>query len=151
MPEDKAIVRHCATIYATLLAQARKEGEFVIWRGKITKMYAETGVPQSYYSAVFKQLEDQGCITYAQKGTRSVESVLVLDHEPTPEGFIPPPPSPLTDPERYANLREDVEALKILVGGINIAEALIEIERRLKEVEESHSRKDSVTSTDIVQ
>jgi len=43
----------------------------------------------------------------------------------------------LTSPEAYANLREDVEALKTLVGGVNIVDALVAVEERFKRLEGS--------------
>lgn len=149
---DKAIVRHTLTMYEALNEASNEEklpgGSLRIFRGKVTDVFRSTGIGQSYYSEIFRQLNLQNCVTFLQRGSKSVESVVILHGAPTSEGYRPPQTSPLTDPERYANLSEDVEALKILVGGVHIAEALIEVEKRFKKLEdEVHSRKNSVTST----
>lgn len=136
----KAIVRHTATFYDLLDQDAVTEqvdgSALRIFRGKVTRVYRESGIPQSYYSDVFKQLEMQGCITFLQRGSKSVSSVIVLHQPPSAEGYVPPRKPDLTDAERYANVREDVEGLKTLVGGINIAEALKTIETRIDQLEQ---------------
>lgn len=135
--ESKAIVRHTLTVYNALKDRAKEEGNDLIFRGKVTEVFASTGVSQGYYSDVFKQLEGQECILYLQKGSRSTDSVILISHPPTPEAHRERPKSDLTNPERYANLQEDVEALKTLVGGVSLVDALITIESRLKALEES--------------
>jgi hypothetical protein len=152
----KAVIRHALAVYNVLndsskLEDIGQEKSARIFRGKITDVFRSTGIGQSYYTSVFNQLETQGCITILQRGARSVESVIVLHRPPTVEGYVAESKSALTDAERYANLRDDVEALKTLVGGIHIGEALKEVEQRLRIVEESITAKDSVTSNDIVQ
>lgn len=137
--EDLAIVRHTAKMYRLLAQGSHLEdlpnGSVAIFRGKVTEVFRSSGIGSSYYTEIFRQLEDQGCISYLQRGSKSVDTIIVLHRPPTPEGYRPQPKSDLTSPERYANLREDVEALKTLTGGIHIAEALLEIEKRFKELE----------------
>lgn len=138
----KAIIRHTATVYQALNDESKledigEEHNARIFRGKLTEVFKSTGVGATYYSEVFRQLDEQGCVTLLQRGSKSVDSVVILHRPPSPDGYLPPPKSPLTNPERYANLQEDVEALKTLVGGIHIAEALKEIEDRFKKLESS--------------
>jgi len=132
---EKAIVGHTNTMYYALRDRATQEGEHLIFRGKVTKVFGETGISNGYYSEVFRQLEGQGCILYLQRGSKSTESVIALQHPPEAAETLPAAPSPLTDAERYANVWEDVRALKTLVGGLNIVEALKTIEDRLEELE----------------
>src|SRR4029079_15968167 len=126
--QPKAIVRHTLAVYNALRDRAKERGEDLIFQGKVTEVYASTGISQGYYSEVFRQLEVQECILYLQRGGRSTDSILVINHPPTAEAFRPAPKSDLTSPEAYANLREDVEALKTLVGGVNIVDALVAVE-----------------------
>lgn len=140
----KAIIRHITTFYDLLEQDAVTEkvdgSSLRIFRGKVTGIYRESGIPQSYYSEVFRQLEMQGCITFLQRGSKSVSSVIVLHRPPTESDYVPPIKSDLTNPERYANIREDVEGLKTLVGGVNIAEALRTIETRLDQLEQQQKQ-----------
>jgi hypothetical protein len=137
--EDLAIVRHTAKMYDLLHQQSNIEelpnGVVNIFRGKVTEVFRSSGIGSSYYTEIFRQLEDQGCVSFLQRGSKSVDTVIILHRRPTAQGYRPPPKSDLTNPERYANLREDVEAVKTLIGGIHIAEALLEVEKRFKEYE----------------
>lgn len=127
------------TMYDALFNASKEESvgnqPVRIYRGQISKLFSATGIGAGYYSEVFRQLESQGCITYLQRGSKNVDTVIVLHFPPDPEHDIPPAKSPLTSAEESANLFESVEMLKELVGGIDIAEALVELDRRVRSLE----------------
>lgn len=146
---ERAIIRHTLTMFEALYKESSLEdieGETTrIFRGKVTDVFRSTGIGQSYYSEIFRQLQGQGCLTILERGSKAFNSTIVLHYPPTRETTLPARKSVLTDAERYANLREDVEALKTLVGGVSIVEALRSIEERLGQLEValSHNKNDN--------
>lgn len=137
----KAVIKHTLVVYETLEKASSIEviegQEISIYRGKVSKLFSTLGIGMSYYTEIFDQLDRQGCVTFLQRGGRSVDTVIVLHYPPSPEGWQERPrrTEDLTTPEKYANLVERVELHHKLLGGIDIAEALIAIDMRLKSLE----------------
>lgn len=147
----KAIVRHSISVYNALLKDSTEEtfeGESIrLYRGPVSRLYASLGIAQSYYTEIFDQLDRQGSITYLQRGSKHVDTVIVLHFPPTEENFRIRPRKGLTSAENSANLIESVSLLKQLVGGINIVEALIDVDKRLKRLEDAGARENENTIT----
>lgn len=145
----KAIVKHINTVYEALLKASKKEPidgeEYHIYRGPISKLWSSLDIPQAYYSEVFYQLDIQGCITYLQRGSRSVETVVMLHYPPTEDGYKAKQRRGLTDAENFANMIELVRKHeKGLIGGIKIVEAFGELEDRIKRLEKNAGAREDV-------
>jgi len=151
----KAIIGHIEKVYNAILDQATVEvidgNELHIYRGQISKLYATLGIAQSYYTEIFQQLDDQGCIVMLQRGSKGVDSVIVCLHEPSEAGYQPPRgPRDLTSAEDFANMIEEHRLLVKLVGGMDIVEAFREFDKRLKRLEDIPGReKFSKTQTEV--
>jgi hypothetical protein len=141
----KAIIGHIHTVYNAISEQAAieviEDNEIMIYRGQVSKLYATLGIAQAYYTEIFQQLDDQGCITMLQRGSKSVDSVIVCHHEPSAAAYAPRRgPRDLTSAEDYANMIEEHRRLVKLVGGMDIVEAFRELDERVKRLEEIPGR-----------
>jgi len=150
------VLEHAHTFYSALTDQAKLEPvadntpgspepvkELLVFRGKLQDVWAAAGISQAYYSNIRKLLRENGCITVVQQGTRNVPTIMVLNHPP-PEG-AKIPEEPLTARPTFAILDRRVEALEswrdTFAGGINIAEALRNMELRIASLEAANGRK----------
>lgn len=136
----KAIIRHTEKVYNALLDASLTEtidgDPMKIYRGQVSKLYNTLSIPQAYYTDIFKELNEQGCITSLQRGSKSVDTVIVLHHPPEEGDFRPRPSRGLTSAEEFANLIEKVLLHDSLIGGIDIVGAFRNVEERLKRLEE---------------
>lgn len=132
---------HCQTFYELLDSKAAdeviQERNLRVFRGYLTEAFRETSLPIAYYSPVINLLSANECIVTVSKGARGVESITVLLRPPTAvdewqESFE----KPLTGNLQAARLRQDVDALLKSVGGLDVIEALRNIEGRIKVLED---------------
>lgn len=151
-------INHCIKMYEALNDRATdkelEDGKTArIFAGSYFECWKSTKIAQTYYSPVRKALERHEAISILQKGGRSADTVIHLRGLPDAwdvDGWNDS--VSLTKTRSYARMVSDVEETKRLVGGINIPEALREVERRLDALAEklddltSQSRKKS-TST----
>jgi len=153
----KAIVKHMEKMYAALLAESNEEiiesKVLNVYRGRISHLFSQQGIGAGYYSDIFKALEAMGSISYIQRGSRGVESVIVCHYPPDPDAYEARPKPDLTGAEEFANLMETVKLTEKLVGGIDIGRVMVDFERRLKaleskldQAENSDNIKNNVTS-----
>jgi hypothetical protein len=140
---NKAVYHHSLKFYDALAKQATEEKygrkTLVVFRGKLVQVYGALGISQSYYQPIRKILEHNGCVEFLQSGSRGIDSVILLHKRPknVDEFIVPPdleksPSKTLTDDPEFARLADKVEGLEILVGGIDIGTAIVELDRRLK-------------------
>lgn len=102
------------------------------WTGELVRTARDLGISNSYYSQVTRSLEAMGCITLLRRGSQNVGSVVALHHPPEFESFNPD----LTRRREAATLTEQrLKNLETLVGGINVGEAMLEIQTRLEILE----------------
>lgn len=129
--------KYAKLLYEGLLAHS-ENGKFT---GKLTDIWNSVGASQTFYSKVRKLLLDEGCITVVERGSRNVPSVIVLNHPPPdapPEAEREAANPHLTRAATLARVEGRVKALegwRESTGGINIAEALRNFEKRLSRVE----------------
>lgn len=138
---ETTLFKHCVAIYDAMMASADLdiiEGQRLrVFRGYTTEVFKEQHVPTGYYTPVKQKMEQYGCWTIIQSGARSVPSVIVLHKSPADVGewTSRPADSPLTLPAQYAKLRSDVDGILISIGGLNLKDAMINMETRLAALE----------------
>lgn len=136
----ETFINHCIKMYNALDERAtdkqvESDGKTTtarIFAGSYFECWKSTRIAQTYYSPVRKALERHEAIHILQKGGRSTDTVIHLRGLPDTwdvDGWNDA--VGLTKTRTYARLVADVQETKKLVGGINIPEALIEVERRL--------------------
>ena len=141
--KDTKLFAHCLTFYNAMdfVATYEKAGEVTVrvYRGYMTHVFRECGIPPSYYSVIKTKLERLGCIEVLQAGARATESVVALHESPSavewPERDDKPSPKLLTNDPDFATLSGRVKTIEQAIGGINLAKALIAIESRLHRLE----------------
>jgi hypothetical protein len=136
-----ATQRHALILYNRLKSEAKiEQGDLLVWRGALTTTYTDLGISQQYYQRVVKCLEFNEVIEWAQKGKRGIESVIVLHPLPELPLSLPEkkPAKALTDDPIFAKLVDKVEALEEMIGGLDIAEVLVNYEERLRALEASN-------------
>ena len=114
-----------------------------VWRGPIVETCLKIGIPEGVYRRVTKTLELTGSIIIVEKGRRNTPTVLTLEFEPSVESWTKKSsPQSLTTVERAAMLQARVERLEKLLGGVDVIEALANLEGRLAQLEQ-HQQKES--------
>lgn len=137
----ETFIKHCVKFYNTLDDRATDKevnGRIVrIFAGSYTEAWKASGVAQTYYSPVRKALERHEAIVVLQRGTNQADTVIHLRGLPDEwdvAGWRND--SRLTSAGIAATILADVQEIKSKLGGINILEALQEVERRLNELDE---------------
>lgn len=115
-----------------LAEQTQVDGISVrVFRGSITERWSSIGASQSFYTPVMHTLKELGCITLISSGRRSHPSIVALHHPPDEVEFLLTHTGDLTGSPEAAKLRKRLENLERRVGGVNIAEVLLELEKRV--------------------
>lgn len=109
-----------------------------VWEGSLTELYRGMGIGQSYYSRIMNSLKSMGCVTMTQRGSRKTSSILVLHHEPDRAEWEAHHARPdLTGRMEGATLSDRVFNLEQRIGGVNIVDALRNLENRLQALEKA--------------
>lgn len=132
-----SMLDHCEAVYRALEERATIKDDELVFAGGITEVYTSLGISHSYYSKVFQRLEDAGAILKLQRGGRGVDTVIVL--RGLPESW--PEPLRLTNGTRSDTVLREVQEIKESIGGLNIKEALLDLETRLSKLEAVIARK----------
>lgn len=150
----QATISYAGQVYEELVRRAALEetegAEVLVYRGKITEVFNYFGLSQNYYTSIKRIFDICECITYLQKGTNAYPSVVVLNRPP-PASVEELPlklrerilPEDLTAEGEFARLRAQVETLtawRETLGGINLGEAVRNIERRLSRLEKATAK-----------
>lgn len=144
-----APIKHSRAVWELLLANAKTEIieipltddkiECLVFRGRIGEIFDLAGVSKAYYSKVRAILTDCGAITMLVRGTTHSPSVLVLDVDKPPPDELPENvkirEEALTTAQGLAKIDRRVEVIEQRLGGIEIVEALRNLELRLSAVE----------------
>lgn len=133
---NKSIKAHCERVYAEFQKGATLEGGVLVWKGKSSELLAELKVPSGYYGRVMRQLEYMGCLTRRHRGSLGVPSEIELHRDPSSiKEWVDAPSKDLTGLPEYATLAQTVKDIETLVGGIDIREALRDLDTRLSVIE----------------
>ena len=139
----ETFIQHCITMYTALDDRAEIKtlesgGQARVFVGSYTEAFQATGLSRTYYTSTRRALEKNNAILIIQKGSRGADTVIVLQGIPETwdiEGWNDGQGKSLTNPPEYATLRADVDEIKKLVGGINVASALLEFQSRVEALE----------------
>lgn len=121
-------------------AQEREVGgdKVRVWEGFLTHAVKTVGIPDGVYRRVFTLLEDTGCVQLISRGARGYPSMVVLLNPPTEDRLRSP--QVLTRREDAATLLARTQEFIDSLGGLNIAEAVVNIEERLQALEARTSK-----------
>jgi hypothetical protein len=61
--------------------------EFMLYKGHLTKLFAELEVPNPYYTKIMGALKQDGCVEQLRRGGGAAMSEWILHHEPREEAF----------------------------------------------------------------
>lgn len=132
-----AVQRYALDVYDALAANAEKEDKLLVFRGTVGAVYSGLGISQSYYSPIFNLLEYNECIERVARGARGAESIIVLLKRPKDAHSLELPakdekvPEDLTNDPEFVKLKQRVEALETITGGLDIVGVLKNFEDRL--------------------
>src|SRR4051794_28548857 len=130
------VFKHAVALY-DLLCQSAKEDEdteLLTFRGSITEVWRSLGVSQAYYSQVRRFLLESECISIVQQGARNTDSIIVLHRQPQADEWEVAQ-SDLTERVTIATLHQEVRNLKRLLGGIHLPDLVIDLDKRIRELE----------------
>lgn len=136
-------IQHCIELYNALddraqIKELESGGQARVFSGSYTDVFHSTGLSRTYYTSTRKALEKNNAILILQKGSRGADTVVVLRGLPETwdiEGWNDGSGKVLTNAPDYATLRSDVDEIKKLLGGINVASALLEFQSRVEALE----------------
>lgn len=136
---ENASFQYTANFYDLLLANSQAEVyeglELRVFKGGLVDLFRKLGVSQSYYSSINRALREMGCISLIRRGSRGSGSVVALHHPPEQTEFVRFLNQPLTESPEAAKLAERLEILERRLGGMNIVEALRNMDERLNRLE----------------
>lgn len=138
---QETLFLHSLAFYRELEKRAdTNEDGIVVFEGHTTKVMNHLSISSTWYSPIMRALTECDCIISLQRGTVHQPSLIILRGEPTEENFS----SGGLTPARHlatlvARLEKRVNALegwREAQGGLNVAEAMLNLERRLSQLEQ---------------
>lgn len=144
-PKDGRLEFYCAALYERMESESTIEvvddKSVKVWSGALLATCRSIGIPDGSYKRVIDALRRLKCLEQLSVGKRNTPSVFLLQSPPgasvweQARGEL----KGLTQAPTLDRLSGEVETLreqiKTQLGGLNIVEALIEIEKRLSKVE----------------
>lgn len=111
-----------------------------VFRGSIVAAYDELKISHSHYTTVQRMLVESGAMELVQRGARGIESVYRLNGRPDPENLRK---LSLTKPDNRATvaLEQRVADIQRQIGGLDIVQALADLEKRLAVLESGNGEK----------
>ena len=113
-----------------------------VFRGSIVDAFDAVGISRSRYTPVMDALKQLGCFTVIASGRRSKPTIIALHHPPDEVEFMILHTGDLTGSPEAAKLRSRFERMEKAIGGINIADALTQLEARVAQLERSIKHKE---------
>lgn len=133
--DQPKLVSHCALLYNKLDSEANEDH---VWQGKIIDACRSLGINVGSYSRVVNALRRLGCIEQLEQGYRSRPSIYRVHYPPTPEVWAERAPDrteDLTSAPSSDTMAARLKDLEAQIGGINLVDALANIEARLQQLE----------------
>lgn len=132
------LLQYAIKFYQYLDEQAR-ENEYHerVFTGKVSEAYKAVGASSAYHSGIRKLLIESGSVTVLKRGTGKQDSEWLLNGLDENILSVPltPPGAAATMGAQVERRLQTLEAWRETTGGINIAEALRNIESRLTQLE----------------
>jgi hypothetical protein len=134
------VTERATMLYDHLDSKAVDEDGGRFFRGSIVAAYDELGISHSHYSTVQRLLVVSGAMELIQRGARGIESVYLLHGRPDPDKLRK---LSLTKPDNRATvaLEQRVADIQRQIGGLDIVQALADLEKRLGELESTNGEK----------
>jgi hypothetical protein len=126
-----ALFKHACTVYEAMEASSETVEGRKVWKGHLTKVFTELGLPTPQYTHVMKCLKEMGCVEQIQRGGGIGNSQWQMIRPPEEELFLAKGSEArrrdslrkqideqrLSDVHtRVSNLEDEVHKLKILMG-----------------------------------
>ncbi len=133
MSNSPTMFDNAAKLYEYLSVNADKDG---VYKGTKTGAYSALGLSQNHYTPLYSALEEMGCIESIHVGGRGRRIHLRLVKEPTLEEFSRVwLEKDLTKRVAAATLLSRVEAVERRLPDLNLTDALLNFELRIKKLE----------------
>lgn len=133
------LLEHATALYHALDAAATTEtldGEDTrVFRGSIVRVYRSLDISQAHYSEVRRGLLEANCMTILQRGSKHNPTVIVLHKEPDESSMVSYETLGLTNEVSAGIVLQELRDMRRRIGSIMIPDALINIERRLQELD----------------
>ncbi len=134
------IFKHGLALYDELsrVASQSKDGRFY---GSMVAAFQSTGASQSYYTRLFRTLEEKGCINtlVSGRGGGGRKSEIVLIRPPVEEDFkLVPKSSRLTKPPIDDTIGQRVRNIERRLPDTDLGQLLQDYEKRISTLESEH-------------
>lgn len=138
---------YAAALYARMEEEASEDN---VWVGKIVETCKSLNIPAGGYNRAMNALRKLGCVDLLARGTGGDrQSAIRLIRPPTPDvwedGFVNSRDATLTRGPSLDMLRQEVRDMHKQLGGINLIEALAQVEERLVRLEGFVSEQTALT------
>jgi hypothetical protein len=143
-PQLTRIQIYCNALYNLMDENSEvmqvEEGQVKVWKGYMTQACGLVEIPEGVRNRVVKRLGDVGSIQVVEQGRRNTPSVVALFYPPTDEvwqayqdetlqsDLLTGRPDPAMMAQQIRDIREQM-------GGVHIADALANHEKRIQELE----------------
>lgn len=132
----EVLATHMVSVYRAMHEDSEEQEEHRIYVGKLSELVKTLGISMTYYSKIFRALYEGGYATLEDRGGRGKPSTVILLREPTVEELMA---LTLTNPGPIMSLVKRMEAMETSLGGLYVAGALKEVERRLVALEDAEA------------
>lgn len=127
------LAAHMIAVYHAMEEDSQEQEGYKVYVGRLAELVRGLGISMTYYSRLFRALYEGGYAALEDRGGRNKPSTVILMREPTVEELTA---LTLTNPGPILSLIKRVEALEASTGGMYIAGALQEFERRVRALED---------------
>lgn len=124
---SETIARYAISVYHEMERNSTAEGEYKVWRGSLTGVFDELKISRTHYTLIYRILEDGGFLSKLTRGGGGKPSAVALHFAPEASSLT------LTDanPPATLPLVRRIESLERQTGGMNIVEALIQMQEEI--------------------
>jgi hypothetical protein len=137
---NQTLANHILAVYKSMEEDAQDIGGQLAFVGRLSEVTMGLGISSTYYSKIFRALYEGGYAVLEDRGGRDKPSTIFLLREPTRDELLG-----LTsiDSDPILSNMKRLEAIENSLGGLYVAGALKELERRvaiLEEAERAHGK-----------
>jgi hypothetical protein len=139
-PSESPVPGYALEIYKLLHKSSKPTEEGMrVFTGSLSELYATLGMSKQHYSKIMACLVETGSIAYVQRGNAHQKTIVHVFKEPAYEELLNTLViSKQAAYRRRTDLEIRVEQLENLVSGLNMKEALLNHEKRIKELEANY-------------
>lgn len=137
LPQNDRLFFYCTILYERLESESTNDGGVVLWSGKIIAVCDILDIPRGSYQRVVAALRNTGCIEKVEQGKRGVTPTTFILHKPPTletQEELNERTRHLTQRPNYDRLSQEVEALRLQMGGFDITETMVEVEKRFEAI-----------------